>query len=58
MKPCFRMVGCVLFALLMAGCDLDPVTWDGTKYMPLERPSDPSGLDGGLDGGETDTDGE
>lgn len=57
MKPCFLLVGYVLLSILITGCDLDPVTWDGKNYSPLEAPTN-ANYDAGLDGGEIETDEE
>lgn len=54
MKPCFILVGCALFSILLTGCDLDPVVWDDKNYSPLETPTN-SNYDAGLDGGEIET---
>ena len=59
MKPCFMWVGSVLLAMLITGCDLDPVAWGDSDYKPLQEPDDVSLLDGGdLDGGDTETETE
>ena len=55
MKWFVFMVGSMLIAILTMGCDLDPVVWDGSHYLPLEKPTEALTDAGPEDGGELDT---
>ena len=59
MKPWFLWVGSMLLTLLVTGCDLDPVVWDGTYQMQFKSRQDSGVVDGGtIDGGVVDSDEE
>ena len=53
MKQRFLWVGCMLLMATLAGCDLDPVRYDGSLggQYHIKKTTD-AGVDGGVDGGD------
>jgi hypothetical protein len=50
MKQCFLWVGSILLTMLMIGCDMDPVQFEG-DLSRLSRTDSSESVDGG-DGGD------